>query len=419
MTKPQRSLRSTAAGPIGLWATFLVVHGVLAYINLNDTVHLPFGDVVNVYRFWMDYAVDNGVLVGIDTSWVYPIGALLPMGAAMLFGSAHYGETWLVLVTILDAIAVAVLLSRSRAAAWWWIVFLAALGPVAVARIDGVTAPIALVAVVWLLDRPVVAGVLLGLATWIKIWPAALIGAAILAVRQRARILIGSLAATAVILAAAIAIGGSRGLFSFILEQTGRGLQVEAPISSWWLWGAALHLDGYAVYYDTDILTYQVAGPGTQSLAAVMTPVLVLVVAAIAALVLIALRRGADPVELLIEASFALVLALIVVNKVGSPQFVGWLAAPVVLGILHGRAVSGRRAVAVLVVAVLTQIVYPWAYNGIVLAEPAAVLVLGARNLLFLVLLAQAVGALVRLAAAGRRVVIEPTREDVAQSDPV
>ncbi len=57
----------------------------------------------------MDYAAQHGVIVGIDTAWVYPIAALLPMVVSAAFGSALYGFTWLVIVSVLDAVALFVL----------------------------------------------------------------------------------------------------------------------------------------------------------------------------------------------------------------------------------------------------------------------------------------------------------------------
>lgn len=390
------------ARPFAAWfalaVAFAVVHTVLALINVYDTQHLPFGDVIHVYRFWMQYAQDNGVLVGIDTSWVYPVGALLPMGFAYLLGPDHYGVLWLVLVTALDAAAIVVLARRRRAAAWWWLAFLAALGPVALARIDAVTAPLAILAAVWLIERPAVAGALLTLAAWIKVWPAAMVGAALIALRSWLQVAIGALLVTAGVLLAALALGGGAGVFGFVFEQTGRGLQVEAPVSAWWLWAAMLGLDG-SVYYDTDILTYQIAGPGAEAVAAIMTPVLAVVVGVIVALGLLARRRDADSVQLVGELSLALVLALIVVNKVGSPQFQGWLAAPVILLMLHTgmRAVSAR-ALAVLVVAAATQYVYPWMYSGVIAAQPLEVVVLTARNIALIALLAVSVVRLWALA---------------------
>ena len=52
-------------------------------------------------------------------------------------------------------------------------------------RIDAVTVPLAVAGCLWLVGRPLVASVLLAVATWIKVWPAALLAAAFIAVRRR------------------------------------------------------------------------------------------------------------------------------------------------------------------------------------------------------------------------------------------
>ena len=48
-----------------------------------------------------------------------------------------------------------------------------------------------------------------------------------------------------------------------------------------------------------------------------------------------AVRRGAPVTRILPELSLALVAAFIAFNKVGSPQYVTWLAAPVVIGLVY------------------------------------------------------------------------------------
>jgi hypothetical protein len=90
----------------------------------------------------------------------------------------------------------------------------------------------------------------------------------------------------------------------------------------------------------------------------------------------------------------ALVMAFIVINKVGSPQFMLWLVVPVIAGILT----VGRRflvpAVLALALAALTQVVYPYLYGFLLLVNPAMVLVLTVRNALEVVLLVVALRAL-------------------------
>ena len=72
------------------------------------------------------------------------------MAASLAFGPEWYAETWLGIVVLLNAAAFAVLLGdrrlarTRRIAAWWWLGFLALLGPIALGRIDAVTVPLAL-----------------------------------------------------------------------------------------------------------------------------------------------------------------------------------------------------------------------------------------------------------------------------------
>jgi hypothetical protein len=400
MTEPRGrwgGARRIVTGPFGAWIAFAAVHLVLALVNLFDTVHLPFGDVVQVYRFWMDYAAQNGVLVGIDTGWVYPVGALLPMALPYVFGSDWYGPLWLLLITALDAVAFWLLLCRRPAAAWWWLAFLGALGPVAVARLDSVTAPLAILGLLFLSARPLLAGALLALGAWIKVWPAALLAAAVLALRRRAAIGTGGALVTVGILGAALLLGGGAHVVSFIATQGTRGLQVEAPVSAWWLWEAVLRIGGTRIYYDRDILTWQVLGNGTSGAAATMTPLLV---AAVAGLLLAALRgvnRRVDPLALLPPLGLALVLAMIVFNKVGSPQYVAWLAAPIVLALCLRQAAMRVPAALALGIALVTQIIYPWVYQYLIAGDPVVAALLTARNIGFVVLLVLSVRILWQL----------------------
>ncbi|WP_158437916.1 glycosyltransferase 87 family protein [Naasia lichenicola] len=383
-----------------MWTAFVLVHLVLGAIDLTDSTHLPFGDVLFVYRFWMDYAAQHGVIVGIDTAWVYPIAALLPMAASAVFGSALYGFTWLVIVSVLDAVALFVLARHRPIAAWWWVGFLAALGPVAVGRIDAVTAPLAILGVIWLSRRPVVAAALLALAAWMKVWPVAILLAAVIALRDRSRVVVGACATTIVVIGGALLAGSGANVFSFLLQQTGRGLQLEAPVSMYWVWDSVLRTGWSRIYYDRDILTWQVAGPGTGLVATLMTPLLVLAVLGMIALGVRATLRGAPGLDLLPPLALGLVLALIVTNKVGSPQFVGWLAAPFILWLLRGASPLRGPGVPLLAIAALTQAVYPWLYTGLVAADPIVAALLTARNAAYIALLAWTVRAIWRLGAA-------------------
>ena len=387
-TAPQHSVLRR---PVALWTGFILVHGVLIALNLSG-IGWPLGDVERVYLGWAEGTVAGTARLGVDTAFVYPILALAPMLAALVFGAPLYALTWLGLVTLLNGTAFGILIGRrpgraGAVAAWWWLAFLLLLGPVGLARIDSVTAPLVIVGLLWLRTRPVWGAVLLSLATWVKVWPVAAIAALAVASTRRRQVVAVFAGISLGIIGFAQLFGSGLTILSFVTEQTSRGLQIEAPVAAWWLWQSAMGLQGTLVYYDQEILTYQVSGAGTDAVIAAMTPLLVLCVGGVLLLGWRSQRAGASVEALFPPLLFALVLTLIAVNKVGSPQFMTWLAAPIILGlVVRPRAWRGPAAVALLM-AGLTQLVYPYFYNGLLATTPIMVLVLSVRNLLELVLL--------------------------------
>lgn len=385
-----------------LWAAFAVVHLLVAVLGWWWP-NQPMGDVYLVYEPWSTNALTGHGVVGITEPFVYPILALVPMIAAHGFAwIAGYTVGWAILVTVLDAVAFAVLVGPGRSrprrwAAWFWLAFLALLGPIAMYRIDAITVPLAVLALLWLARRPAVASALLAAATWIKVWPAALLLAASVVVRRRWTLVIAAVTVSLGVSAFVIAAGGAAHLFGFVTEQTGRGLQIEAPVSAFWLWQSALGIGDAFVYYDRELLTFQVAGAGVDTVAALMTPLLAASVGAVLAIAVVKAARGAAFVRLLPPLALALVLVLIVVNKVGSPQFQCWLIAPIAWWIVVDRRAARIPAFVALAIAALTQLVYPLTYGGILAALVGPVALLTVRNALLVVLLVLVVVRLARV----------------------
>lgn len=392
-----------ARNPLILWTAFVAVHLVLGLLNLYAP-GVPLGDVTYVYKFWMDQAFVAHFWVGIDSVWVYPILALVPMVIAYAFGPDFYASTWLTMVMLLNAVGFGFLTGWGRAreriaAGWWWVGFLLLLGPIALARIDSITVPIAMIAVLLIATRPGVAAVLLTIATWIKIWPVAILAAALIALKERLRVLAAALIGSAVILVGALIIGTGANVLSFITQQTGRGLQPESPISTVWMWMALARVPGARVYYDSGILSFGVEGPGADIAIAIMTPVLVVAVLAVALLGFRAARAGASTASLLPPLALAFTVTLIAFNKVGSPQFIAWIAVPILFGLVthasgHGRSFRVPAALG-LAIAGLTQVLYPYLYDALLSLQPLLVVALTARNLLEFVLLGWALYAVV------------------------
>jgi hypothetical protein len=379
-----------ALRPAVLWAGFALVHGLVIWLCLVAP-GWPLGDVEMVYRGWAEAAASGHYVVGIDTDFVYPILAFLPIIAALAAGPALYTVSWLGIVTLLDAAAFALLIDsgnrRALRAAWWWIAFLALLGPIALARIDSVTVPLVIIALLWLGRRPLWGAALLTVATWVKVWPVAAIAALFVVSKARWRVLAAAAGTSAVIVVVALVLGSGLHVFSFISQQAARGIQIESPVSIIWLWQAAFKVPGSYLYYDHQILTFQVTGNGIHVAIALMTPLLALAVAAVLMLGWLAMRGHADHLRLFPPLVLALVVTLIAFNKVGSPQFMGWLAAPVILGLVLRGAAWRTPAILVAVMAALTQLVYPYLYDYLLAAHPLMVLVLTLRNLLEFVLL--------------------------------
>jgi len=376
-----------------LWTGFVLVHGWLIWLCLNAP-GWPLGDVEGVYRPWAQLSVSGEAIVGIDTPFVYPIVALVPILLALAFGSASYALVWLGLVTLLNTAAFAVLLGigtaptrRRTGTAWWWLAFLLLLGPIALARIDSITVPLVIIALLWLRTRPFWGVVLLTVATWVKVWPAAALAALVVVSPKRWRVALIAGITSAVIVAIALILGSGLNVLSFVSQQAGRGIQIESPIGTVWMWLAALRVPGNTVYYDFDILTFQIVGPGTDLAVILMTPMLVVAAGVVLLLGMLAHRRGASIETLLPPLVLALVLTMITINKVGSPQFISWIAAPIILGLVVSGARWSTPAVLGLVLAALTQLIYPYFYDGLLVPTVPMVMVLTLRNVLEFVLL--------------------------------
>lgn len=401
-----------------LWIAFVVVHvgvGVLAWWMPNQ----PMGDVYLVYEPWSGCVLfgdadhcrlSGGVwqLPGVTESWVYPQLAILPMLFSWLFAWGGYTPAWAIAVSLANAGAFALLIGRGRStgravAGWFWLAFIAVLGPIGMYRLDGFTVPLAIAGCLWLVGRPWLASIVLAVVTWMKVWPAAILAAAFVAVRRRGVILGGAVVVSAATVGAVVLLGGSAHLFGFVGDQTTRSLQIEAPVSAFYMWRAVLGLPGSQVLYDPDLLTFYVTGPDVDPLITAMTPVLVLAVASVAVLGGVKAWRGASFLRLFPPLALALVLAFIVFNKVGSPQYYAWIAAPLVFGLVVDRRRWWKPAVLGLAIAAFTQLVYPIVYWGILIALPFPVLVLTIRNALGVVLFVWAVVALARVPARHAR----------------
>lgn len=384
-----------------IWLAFGVIHLYLVWANLESGRN-AFGDVQIVYREWVELGF-AGSWVGVDEPWVYPFLAWVPILISAIAGTGPLPGVWLALLIVMNAGALAALLREPRGTrlALVWLAFLLLLGPIAIGRIDGVTIPIVIWAVVQVRQgRTGVAAVLLTIGAWIKVWPGVVFLAVAVATRKWRQVLAAGAGVSIAVVALALALGSGMNVLSFLTSQYDRGLQVESVAATPLVWMAAF--GDATIGYDAEILTFQVTGPGSTVLAEILTPLLIVTVLVILALGVLAERRGVPRTELFALLSLALVLALIVTNKVGSPQFVAWLAVPLILTMVDRR--RGRRWIVqgILVTALLTQLIYPWFYGDVLEPSAFGVVIITLRNGLEVLLLVVSLVALARRAVRPR-----------------
>ena len=236
------------------------------------------------------------------------------------------------------------------------------LGGIVTHRFDALVA-LALVGtlVAMIEDRPALTGAVLGIAVGLKLVPLAI--APIVALRWLAAgrwRALGTAAATGgVVLALALAPlalveGGLTGLVRY---HATRPLQVEST------WAAGLRLvsalDGSRLDVVRSYGSINAEGDHAQLAIAVSTAVLVLALLAVLALTWRRLRDATverDRMRVLVRGAIAMLVVLMTLGKVFSPQYVIWLlplAVPMALG-------DGRRSlVALVAILVLTQLTYP------------------------------------------------------------
>ena len=196
-----------------------------------------------------------------------------------------------------------------------------------------------------------------------------------------------------VVVGTVAALGGLPQVMSFLTEQDQRGLQIEAPGATPWL-VTALWAPSVTRVLNEPLVTWELHGPGTQAAADVLGALFFLALGA--ATLLLWWRReqlgdrlwsgGIVRTELLVRGALLLTLAMIVFNKVGSPQYIAWLAAPLVVALVIDRHRWFKPAALGLAIALLTFIVYPLTYWGILIALPFPAALLTARNVLLAVL---------------------------------
>jgi len=379
-----------------LWVLLLAACAVeawLVFLGYNQP-GMPMGDLTLAYQPWFEQVVQGHVMLGINAVWVYPFVALLPILFAGALGASNFVTGWLVLqfATLLIALTGLVLIGRPTApmlkarfaAGYFWLLCLALLGPVSISRIDFFSVAIAVLATVFAATNEKIAAALLTIAGWVKIWPIAIFAGLFFASARRRVVAFTGAVVTLGLLVIGLFIGGNASVFGFVGGQLGRGIQIESPWASWWLWKHIFGDASAGIIYNVPLKTFEVFGAASDVIALLLGPGQLLAVGITVLLGFLARKAKANPHEILTWVSITAVLDLIFFNKVGSPQFMTWLAVPVILGLVSGAQNMRPMLYLVASLSLLTWTIYPSTYDELLSGGFTATAILTVRNLVLL-----------------------------------
>jgi hypothetical protein len=380
---------------VGLYAAWLATRAAMLVVLLHDVWHsrtswIPFPLVSDVNGYWgraTDMVVHHQVPY-VDFSYEYPPGSLPFVALARVLGRTpvHFVIAWLLLMLALDLVAV-VLLDRwaigHRAGAVFWVVGLAALGPIVLARNDMLPA-VGVVAAAYLLRRglPATSGVLWSFAIASKIWPAVLLLVVMtLRPRHTRRLLVGAAAGLAATAVALQSVGALTPMLHVLKQtQAQRPLEIEATFAALVITiGIA---SGRRLAYEFTYGSLNVPASTTHGLAGLAYVLSLLVQLGGIALAAIARwRKRVDTGSLAAWIWVALIAGGLAVAPVLSPQYLLWLLAVVSLLLVVDRS---RMAIGVGLwcglCAALTQWEFPFLWLPLGKGETGPAVVVDVRD---------------------------------------
>lgn len=358
--------------------------------------------VGDVFYYWKKISTlfDVG-LAGTLNEYPTPVVWILTLPYALAGGNRiGYLVAFMIIMLALDALFTFALWRaagrRHDQAIDFWLLFVALIGPLSYLRFDILPAVLAGGALLAARRRPWVTGALTGLGAAIKLWPALLIPAFLSFRRDRRPAGLAFVVVGFGLALISLVFGGLQRLVSPLTWQSGRGLQIES------IWATPLMLARAAApeRWVVDISrfqAYEIFGPGVSPLLLASNAATVVGLLVIVALWVRAFRAHRSSPVAVGLAILATVAVMTVTNKTLSPQYLLWLGGPMAALLLMRRdATRGERtaisrvAIQLLVLALLTHLVYPLLYDGLLDDQGRVLLVIATivtalRNLALLV----------------------------------
>lgn len=287
-----------------------------------------FGDVF-LYEEWAG-SVSSSNILGFNTSWVYPYFAIVPMLLAnvVTYVSGSYLASWFLLIFVLYLVALFSFKNSFPDFKWKpYVLFSLStlmLFGLYLGRLDGVAIAVTIIAISLFKKHKNLAIVLLSIGLWIKIWPVAFLLAFFIIDSKKLKFAITAVVTNVAIVILPLVFGGSLvNVLGFLGSQGGRSIQMESVYGLPWLAGLG------ETYFDKELITWQVSGSGVEFASTFSNYLLIIALAVVVVLGFFIGKKMVNNFEFAIIFGSLVMAVLIFFNKVGSPQFMGWMIIPV------------------------------------------------------------------------------------------
>lgn len=363
--------------PLALALLFLVSRmAILLTLRIDDVAFVA--NDVGYYGFYLDKLAQGepGVMPEYPVPAVWLLRVLFWLGG----GQDTWAATFVAVFLAIDALVATLFYRRGNASGTlFWILFTGAQGAIVLHRFDLIPAALVAVACLYALRHPVVAGAAIGLGAAVKLWPALLIGPMLAPGPVRdggaRRRLSGFVVVGFGLAAASLLSSGWARSASAVLWQSQRGLHIESvPATPLTVLRTYTHATSWHIELTQFNALEFVSGPGISGL---LTASSVMMGFSVLLTLLLSTRlvrnvSADDPRlhEAMALAILAIILVTVVANKTLSPQYIVWLGGPVSTLLITRQSNWLRRhtlvlATALLLVAGLTQLSYPWMARAI------------------------------------------------------
>ena len=324
-----------------------------------------------------------------DVPLEYPPGALPLILApqASTDAGVSYGTAFISILAVLDLvgfIGLWRLASRwgSNLGPWLWVAMVPALGPLVYLRLDLLPA----VATIWVVERAAAqrwfgSGASLSLGILTKIYPVFFLPVVLWVAPSKKRLAL-CLGALWVVIPL---VGFGDSLDNVTRSVLGYHAERSIHIESTWATPFLLAMrNGYDSTISLTFGAWHVEGGAGPLVKTVATVCSALVALATIGLAIRRVRTG--DIQGLAAAMFMILLATMAVGLVFSPQFMIWLFA--LGGAVSCAPLSHLRnpVLALIPIALLTQLVYPFLYDRLLLLDPLAIFLVATRNVLIVAL---------------------------------